>query len=99
MENDKLLEDPVCAMKLVSQEPQFSLINGVPHIIDHRHGNQRRIAVPTHLRERYSERPMAEHMVDTSPVISCITRCSSTDSGKECTPISLCSANDVQTVQ
>ena len=47
----------------------------------------------------YSERPMAEHMVDTSSVVSCITRCLSTDGGKECTQISFCSANDVQTVQ
>jgi hypothetical protein len=47
----------------------------------------------------YSERPMVKHMVDSSPVISCITLCSSTGGGKECTPISFRSANDVQTVQ
>ena len=51
LENDQLPEDPVHARKLAAQEPQFSLINGVLHFIDHRHGNQKRVAVPTHLRE------------------------------------------------
>ena len=47
----------------------------------------------------YSERPMVEHMVDTSLIVSCIMHCSNTGGGKECTLISFRSANDVRTVQ
>ena len=52
LEEDKLPEDPVCARKLVAQKPQFSIVNRVLHFIDHRHDHQRRVAVPSHLRER-----------------------------------------------
>ena len=52
LEEDKLREDPVRARKLVAQEPQFSIVNRALHFIDHRHDNQRRVTVPSHLRER-----------------------------------------------
>ena len=52
LEEDKLSEDPVRARKLVAHEPQFSIVNRVLHFIDHRHDHQRRVAVPSHLRER-----------------------------------------------
>ena len=45
---------------------QVIFINGVLHFIDHRHGNQRRVAVPTHLRERLlRETHGGIYMVDT----------------------------------
>ena len=52
LEEDKLPEDPVQARKLAAQEPQFSLIGGVLYYVDSRHNHQKRVVVPSHLRER-----------------------------------------------
>ena len=37
---------------LAAQESWFTLLDGVLYYVDARHGNRRRVAVPSHLREQ-----------------------------------------------
>ena len=52
LEEDRLPEDSVHAKKLATQEPLFSIIDGVLYYIDRWHDHQKRAAVPLHLRKR-----------------------------------------------
>ena len=47
-----LPDDSSRAKKLTAQEPLFALVDGILFYIDARHGNRKRVAVPSHLREQ-----------------------------------------------
>ena len=52
LQGGTLPEDPSKARKLAAQESVFTLTDGVLYYVDPRHGNRRRVAVPTHLRDQ-----------------------------------------------
>ena len=51
LEKGELPDDLDRAKKLVAQESQFSVIDGILYYIDRRHENRKRVFVPSHLRE------------------------------------------------
>ena len=55
LQNGVLPEDSNRAKKLAAQESLFALIDGILYYVDPRHGNRKRIAVPSHLREQLLE--------------------------------------------
>jgi len=52
LQNGVLPEDSDRARKLSAQECLFALVDGILYFIDARHGNCKRVAVPSHLREQ-----------------------------------------------
>ena len=55
LQNGVLPEDSNRAKKLAAQESLFALIDGILYYVDPRHGNRKKIAVPSHLREQLLE--------------------------------------------
>ena len=52
LQDGTLPEDSNRARRLAAQESVFVLLDGILYYVDQHHGNRRRVAVPTHLREQ-----------------------------------------------